>query len=228
MSEGNVLTIHPTHFRRGRLQTDMRAEGILKPKLRLPSDNRHQLGGILFLVSLLIFFLSSILLYLIYAWTRRDDPQSQASLPASFLISTACLMIISILVHTATRSIRRDRHLATFLLLSISGLSATLFMGIQYYAMTDMLSGPALRGGTGRGVAGMVAVLALLHALHVAGGVIALGIVSVRSLLGRYDHERHWPVDFAAQYWHFLDLVWVSMLVAFWLTTGGFDLTGIL
>ncbi|MDG2224006.1 MAG: cytochrome C oxidase subunit III [Rubripirellula sp.] len=206
----------------------MRAEGILKPKPRLPSDSRYQLGGMLFLVSLLIFFISSILLYVLYAWSRRDDPQTQASLPASFLISTACLMIISILVHIATRSIRRDRHLATFLLLSISGLSATLFMGIQYVAMIDMLSGPGLRGGTGRGVAGMVAVLALLHALHVAGGVIALGIVSVRSLRGRYDHERHWPVDFAAQYWHFLDLVWVSMLVAFWLTTGGFDLTGIL
>jgi cytochrome c oxidase subunit 3 len=87
-----------------------------------------------------------------------------------------------------------------------------------------MLGGPALRGGTGKGVAGMVAVLALLHALHVAGGVIALGIVSVRAVLGRYDHERHWPVDFAAQYWHFLDAVWLCMLAAFWLTTGGFEL----
>ena len=68
----------------------------------------------------------------------------------------------------------------------------------------------------------MVVVLAILHALHVAGGVIALAIVSILALLGRYDHERHGPVDFAAQYWHFLDAVWLCMLAAFWLTSGGF------
>ena len=194
-----------------------------KSKSRLPSDNRFQLGGILFLVSLLIFFLSSILLYGLYAWSRKDDVESLAQLPASFLVSTACLLLISLLVHVATRTIRRDRHMATFVLLAVSGIAATVFMGIQYQAMVELLSGPGLGGGTGKGVAGMVVVLAILHALHVAGGIIALGVVAIRALQGTYDHERHWPVDFAAQYWHFLDLVWLSMLVAFWLTTGGFE-----
>ncbi len=82
--------------------------------------------------------------------------------------------------------------------------------------------GPSARLGMATGVSGMVVVLAFLHALHVAGGVLALGIVGARSLLGKYDHERYWAVDFAALYWHFLDVVWVSMLVVFWLTTGGF------
>ena len=90
--------------------------------------------------------------------------------------------------------------------------------------MVNMLLGPAMYAGTGKGVVGMVVVLAILHALHVLGGIVALGIVTVRSAAGRYDHERHWPVDFAAQYWHFLDLVWISMLVTFWYTTGGFAL----
>ncbi len=193
-------------------------------KTLLPSDQRHRLGGILFLVSLLVFFLSSILLYLIYAFWRRDDPQSSIPLPPAFLISTACLIAVSLLVHTATRTVRRDRHGVTCMLLLSSAIAAILFMSVQFEAMTQMLGGPALRGGTGKGVAGMVAVLALLHALHVAGGVISLGIVSVRSLQGRYDHERHWPVDFAAQYWHFLDAVWLCMLAAFWMTTGGFVL----
>lgn len=191
---------------------------------KLPSDRRYQLGGMLFLISLFMFFLASLLLYGIYAYTRRDDPQSSVPLPSSFLISTACLLLISVLVHLATRAIRREKRKATCLLLSAAGIAAILFMGVQFHAMSEMLAGPALRGGTGKGVAGMVAVLAILHALHVAGGVIALGIVSVRSWLGRYDHERHWPVDFAAQYWHFLDGVWLCMLAAFSMTTGGFEL----
>lgn len=197
---------------------------IQKPKSVLPNDMRQHLGGMLFLVSLLIFFLSSILLYLIYAYWRRDDPQTDVPLPPMFLISTACLLLISILVHWATRTVRREKRVATSVLLSISAVAAIAFMGFQFDAMYELLQGPALQGGTGKGVAGMVVVLAILHALHVAGGVIALGIVSIRSLLGRYDHERHWPVDFAAQYWHFLDVVWICMLAAFCLTTGGFVL----
>jgi cytochrome c oxidase subunit 3 len=106
----------------------------------------------------------------------------------------------------------------------ISAVAAVLFMNVQFRAMVEMLSGPATYHGTGKGVAGMVVVLALLHALHVLGGVVALAVVSVRSYLGRYDHERYWPVDFTAQYWHFLDAVWLCMLTAFWMTTGGFVL----
>ncbi|MCA9136479.1 MAG: cytochrome c oxidase subunit 3, partial [Planctomycetales bacterium] len=92
----------------------------------------------------------------------------------------------------------------------------------QCLSMTTMLLGPASYEGPGRGVAGMVIVLAILHALHVLGGIIALGIVATRASVGSYDHERHWPVDFTAQYWHFLDLVWICMIVTFWMTTGGF------
>ncbi len=103
----------------------------------------------------------------------------------------------------------------------VSALSALVFIGMQCRAMGEMLSGTILEG-TERGVAGMVVVLALLHALHVAGGIIALGMVSLRAMHGKYDHERHWPVDFAAQYWHFLDVIWLFMLAAFWMTSGGF------
>jgi len=193
------------------------------PKTLLPSDVRHHLGGYLFLGSLLVFFLSSILLYGIYAYARRGDPQSATPIPSSFLISTVCLILISGLVHGASRTIRRDRYRTTSILLLVSSAAAIGFIWIQCQSMYDMLNGPALAAGTGKGVAGMLIVLAFLHALHVAGGIIALAIVSFHSLRGKYDHERHWPVDFAAQYWHFLDLVWIVMLFIFWITTGGFQ-----
>ncbi|MEM9588502.1 MAG: cytochrome c oxidase subunit 3 [Planctomycetota bacterium] len=188
----------------------------------LPTDRRSKQGGVLFLLTLLIFFLSSILLYGIYAYARRGDPQSSTPMPLSFLYSTVCLIGISGMVHAATRSVRRDRHVATSLLLSVSGIGALVFMAIQFASMREMLRGPAMTEGTGKGVVGMIAVLAFLHALHVAGGVISLGIVTIRSMQGKYDHERHWPVDFTAHYWHFLDAVWLCMLLTFWLTTGGF------
>lgn len=189
----------------------------------LPTDRRYRQGGWLFLGTLLVFFFSSLLLYGIYASSRLGDVQSSVPLPSSFLTSTVLLLCISGLVHWSTRSVRRSKRVLTASLLAFSAIAAVAFMAIQYVAMLGLLGGPAMQGGTGKGVAGMVVVLAFLHALHVAGGVIALGIVSVRSMLGKYDHERHWPVDFAAQYWHFLDLVWLCMLATFVATTGGFS-----
>jgi cytochrome c oxidase subunit 3 len=188
----------------------------------LPTDQRQRFGGFLFLLSLLVFFFASILLFAIYVYSRRDDPQRLAKLPSSFVVSTGCLLVISGLVHGATRYIRRERRQTTAVLLSVSAFLALIFMAIQFVSMIQMLTGPGMHHGTSKGVVGMVVILAFLHALHVLGGVIALGLVAVRSWAGRYDHERHWPVDFSAHYWHFLDVIWLCMLAAFWISTGGF------
>jgi cytochrome c oxidase subunit III len=188
----------------------------------LPNDRRQQFGAWLFLASLLVFFLSTILLYAIYAYQRADDPQTQAPMPMSFLVSTVCLLGISGLVHWATKAVRRDRYVQTSNLLYMSAGLAVVFMAIQASAMGDLLNSPATFAGSGKGVIGMVVVLAVLHALHVLGGVIALAVTGFLARKGNYDHERHFQVVFAAQYWHFLDVIWLFMLVAFYFTTGGF------
>lgn len=188
----------------------------------LPLDRRATQGGWIFLGSLSVFFLTSILFYGLYAYWRRADQETAEPLPAAFLVSTLFLLCISGFVHAATRAVRRDRHIRTAALLAMTCMLATGFMIIQWYAMWLLLEAPANRTGMAAGVSGMVVVLAFLHALHVAGGVVALGVISTRAAMGKYDHERYWAVDFAAHYWHFLDAVWLCMLLAFWLTTGGF------
>lgn len=207
---------------------------------RLPSDARSRLGGLLFLVSLLIFFLASLLLYGLVAWAKPAEMAASLRLPAGLWASTICLLSISGLLHAATRSIRRERRQRTASLVTIAGFSATFFLWVQFLSMRQLLAEHWANGGwangdwangdwangetRGSGLAGMVVVLAFLHAVHVAGGIAALGFVVVGALRGRYDHERHWPVAFTAHYWHFLDAVWLCMLGTFWLTTGGFAL----
>ena len=50
-----------------------------------------------------------------------------------------------------------------------------------------------------------------LHAAHVIGGVILLGVVTARAAQGRYGSGRHNGVTYAAMYWHFLDAVWIVL-----------------
>jgi cytochrome c oxidase subunit 3 len=47
------------------------------------------------------------------------------------------------------------------------------------------------------------------HALHVLTGLIFLVIVFRNSRKGIYSTEKHFPVEAAAVYWHFVDVVWV-------------------
>ena len=55
-----------------------------------------------------------------------------------------------------------------------------------------------------------------MHAFHVLTGLILLGIVWVNGRKGLYD-EKHYPVEAAAVYWHFVDVVWIFFYPALYL-----------
>jgi cytochrome c oxidase subunit III len=55
------------------------------------------------------------------------------------------------------------------------------------------------------------------HAFHVLTGVIFLAIVYRNARKGLYNTERHWPVEAAAIYWHFIDVVWFFFYAALYL-----------
>lgn len=55
------------------------------------------------------------------------------------------------------------------------------------------------------------------HAFHVLTGLVFLVIVYRNARKGLYSAERHWPVEAAAVYWHFVDVVWVFYYPALYL-----------
>ncbi|GAB4488588.1 MAG: hypothetical protein OHK0031_12440 [Anaerolineales bacterium] len=56
-----------------------------------------------------------------------------------------------------------------------------------------------------------------MHAFHVLTGVIFLFIVLRNAGKGLYNEEKHWPVEAATVYWHFIDLVWIFFYPALYL-----------
>ena len=55
------------------------------------------------------------------------------------------------------------------------------------------------------------------HAFHVLTGLILLFIVWRKARLGKYSADRHWGVEAAAVYWHFVDVVWFFFYPALYL-----------
>jgi cytochrome c oxidase subunit 3 len=187
----------------------------------LPAEARARQGGWLLLASLGVFFLGSLLTYMLaVAGQAQADRLARIRLPWDLLLSTVCLLFVSYGVQVAAMAIRRDRFATAQRGLRLAIVLSLLFLGIQALAISRFLLAADLLAA--RNVAAMAVTLAVLHGLHVLGGVIALAFVERGVRTGRYDHERHWAVDFTALYWHFLDVVWICLIVCFWLTTGGF------
>lgn len=56
-----------------------------------------------------------------------------------------------------------------------------------------------------------------MHAFHVLTGLILLLVVLLNGRRGLYSAEKHWAVEAAAVYWHFVDVVWIFFYPALYL-----------
>jgi heme/copper-type cytochrome/quinol oxidase subunit 3 len=179
----------------------------------------HVIGMYLFLMSLGMLFFASILGYLLLRYNlfgRTARPPLQ--MPAGTWFSTGVLLLGSFTIHKAVASVRFEklRQLNRYLIVTLS--LAIVFLIIQVPCLLLILQSHYDLSAQGVGLYGLIFCLVLLHAAHVVGGIIALMIVTYKAGRGAYDHENYMGVRHAALYWHFLDIVWITMFSMFLIT----------
>jgi heme/copper-type cytochrome/quinol oxidase subunit 3 len=191
----------------------------------------------LVLATLSMLFISSMLLYLLMRMHVFGNTSDIAiEIPKSAWLSTIVILVGSVTIHQAIAAIRFDKRDRCVKWLYITSAIALLFLIVQTPTMWQILSEHRAIAqkvmsqqtqGQPRPVSlyGLVFVLILLHAMHVIGGIIALAVVTARAKQGVYDHENYMGVQFAARYWHFLDIVWICMFTMF-LVAGSNPLQG--
>jgi len=108
----------------------------------------------------------------------------------------------------------------------INLLAATLLLGIvfiggqvyEYYEFIVHEGYTVAEGAYASAFYGLTG----LHGLHVSMGAVLLGIVFIRSLYGQYSNDRHTSVSTVSMYWHFVDVVWVFLVVVLYVGTAVF------
>ncbi len=58
------------------------------------------------------------------------------------------------------------------------------------------------------------------HGFHVLVGTIFLGVCLFRNMKGHFLPERHFGLEAAAWYWHFVDVVWLFLFIAVYIWGG--------
>ncbi len=173
----------------------------------------------LFLASLFMLFAAAMLGYVLIRVRRGEHtpPLHSLHLPRALWVSTVLVLLVSATLARAVHALRRERQRAFRVYVVMALLLGIGFVAVQGPTLTILLREhkELLHSHAGTGLYGLIFVLILLHALHVVGGIVALGIATGKGLGGAYDHEHYRPVSNTALYWHFLDLVWLVMFGTF-------------
>ena len=184
---------------------------------RRPARRQHRtppgtgtLGMWLFLAALTMLFGSTLVGYIIVR-LRPDfgPPVGTIPLPATFWGSTAIILLASFTMHRAVQNVRAERQTRFRTALALTLLLSVAFLLLQAPGMAALLNDHF--ANTTTALYGLVFMLVIVHAAHVIGGLIPLGVITAKANQGRYDHEHHAPVKHIAMYWHFLDAVWIVM-----------------
>lgn len=94
----------------------------------------------------------------------------------------------------------------------------TLILGVAFLIGVVGVEWQIAPFGTADGAAASIFyTLTGFHAFHVLTGVVFLGVVLRNGWRGLYSPEKHWAVEAAAVYWHFVDVVWIFFYPALYL-----------
>ena len=136
------------------------------------------------------------------------------SMPQVFWYSTAVIVLSSIVMQTALRSFKQREMNQYRVLMVTTFLLGIVFIVLQWFGFQQLWnSGVQFKGASGAGQ--FLYVIAGLHAVHVFGGVIALFIMSLKAFFGSKKLYSSVPVELVTTYWHFVDLLWIYLLVFF-------------
>jgi cytochrome c oxidase subunit 3 len=133
--------------------------------------------------------------------------------PKLFWVSTAAILVSSLTMQMALRSFKQREMQHYRLLIGATFLLGAAFVVLQILGFLQLWDQQVTFRGSGAGQ--FLYVVFGLHALHVAGGVITLMVMFVKAFSGRLKLYSAVPVEVAATYWHFVDLLWIYLLVFF-------------
>ena len=132
-------------------------------------------------------------------------------LPSVLWYSTAVILISSVTMWLAQKNFRARNMAAYRRLITATFLLGLLFVVLQtvgFKVLHD--NGFTLQKNVS---VSFLYVIVGLHALHVLGGVIALLVIFLKAFSKRVRIYNTVPIEVMSTYWHFVDVLWIYLLV---------------
>ncbi len=177
---------------------------------------------VLVIASLSVLFLSLSGAF-IYSRVTSDLPPIK--LPGIFLFNTLILLASSGTMYLAKRSYLKDQTLNYQKALAATILISLVFLVLQFIGWRAMFQQEIFIASDNS--ASYLYLISGLHFLHVIGGLPFLGLFlwaarkkmknPVSVLVYFSDPEKKLKLRLLTMYWHFLDALWIYLVLFFWI-----------
>ena len=134
-------------------------------------------------------------------------------LPGIFWFSTGVILLSSLTMQQALRNFKERNMKRYRQLITLTAFLGLVFLCSQAVGFHELY---------GRGIkldwnvsAGLLFIITGLHMLHVLGGVITLLIIFFMAYRRKVRSYDALPVELAATYWHFVDILWIYLFIFF-------------
>jgi cytochrome c oxidase subunit 3 len=187
----------------------------LRPRARY--DFTQSLGMMVALGSWSMMFGSLFFMYFgLRARAPMWPPAGAVPLPVALpAVTTAVLVASSLALARGVSQLAAGRRRALAPWVGVAMALGVGFVALQLHTWRQLWAAGLVpsQGAYGSLFYG----LTVLHAVHVAAGLLVLLVVLVRALLGTYTEHNVIRVRVAAMFWHFVDAVWILMFVSLYL-----------
>ncbi|HEX6914801.1 MAG TPA: heme-copper oxidase subunit III [Chitinophagaceae bacterium] len=151
-----------------------------------------------------------------YIVKRANAQWIEFRLPAMFWYSTAVILVSSVTLHLAVKSLKVREMSRYRVLMALSAALGIAFIVMQLIGFRQIEEGGLpLFGSDSNPSASFVGIIGGLHGLHVLGGVVALIVLFLRAYFGKKRVYSSTGLEIASTYWHFVGALWVYLFIFF-------------
>lgn len=170
---------------------------------------------------MMLWFGIASLLMAFAGWTSayivsstREDWIKEMELPNAFFISTLVIISSSLSYILAKSALKRGKSALCTSWLLVTLVLGILFVGLQFNGFSQMIGmGYYFTGATSNIKTSYIFLIAAVHIVHVLAGLISLIFVLNNHIKGKYTASEMLGLELGAAFWHFLDFLWIYLLL---------------
>ena len=146
---------------------------------------------------------------------RRGISNDWVAMPLPRIVwaNTAVLLLSSLLLELARRSLKTGRRTAFNRYWTAGTVLGALFLLGQAFAWRELYAAGIFVATNPS--SSFFYLLTAAHGLHILGGLTALVYVDVQALRLRLGPGKRTAVDVSAMFWHFVDGLWLFLMALF-------------
>ena len=169
------------------------------------------------IVSLLMSFAGWTSAYIVSS--SREDWMQDYQIPKAFWFSTGIILLSSLTYWLAKRAVSQNQQSRGTIFLGVTLLLGGAFILSQLQGFSEMIGlGYYFTGPTSNITLSYIFLIAAVHILHVVAGLISLLVVFFKQSRGKYGPGRMLGMELGITFWHFLDALWIYLVLFFYFT----------